>query len=111
MEKNFGSRRARSVCDGTIFERSGNDRKSWRRGCGWCKSRRAFSRGISRGGVDCAVVKDFTRMNFDRWRNTEKERERVLLARSIYIYIYGAGIHNDNNNNNNNNRNKKINRK
>jgi len=25
-------------------------------------------------------------MNFDRWRNTEKERERVLLARSIYIY-------------------------
>ena len=46
-------------------------------------------------------------MNFDRWRNTEKERERVLLA---YI-IYSAGIHNDNNNNNNNNRNKKINRK
>ena len=43
-------------------------------------------------------------MNFDRWRNTEKERERVLLARSIYIC--GAGIRNDNNNNNNNNRNK-----
>ena len=21
-----------------FFERSGNDRKSWRRGCGWCKS-------------------------------------------------------------------------
>ena len=26
-------------------------------------------------------------MNFDRWRNTEKERERVLLA-----YIYTAQV-------------------
>ena len=85
MEKNFGSRCARSVCDGTIFERSGDDRKSRRRGCGWCKSRRAFSRGISRGGVDCAVVKDFTRMNFDRWKNTEKERESPPRTLDIYM--------------------------
>ena len=72
-----------------------------------CKSRRAFSRGISRWKW-FALLSKILQYELSSDGEIQKNRSRESIA---YIYIYGAGIHNDNNNNNNNNRNKHLNRK